>query len=241
MTAKSSRFSGSGRGSWEILIGDWGYQPPRDPASKPPVRMLRDAAVDLPGTVRAEVTICAEARYADTEHLSLIVWFDSIDGVIEIVQLLVRPGFAHAPGGLVSTDLRDIPLHEISRELLKRFRTGEPPWGWENEDGSASWATPTPPPRGWATNLAKRPGRSGKGDLHYARAAAEYVRFLDQPKPLLRLAKRLRLEPSQVRSILYEARRRDLLTDPEVKGRAGGHLTPKALDILRRHDEGNTR
>jgi len=84
-------------------------------------------------------------------------------------------------------------------------------------------------------------GREGKGDLDYARAAASYAQLLDQPKPLVLLAKKLKLKPSQVRSILYEARRRDLLTDPPVKGRAGGELTPKAREILSQHDQGPER
>lgn len=38
--------------------------------------------------------------------------------------------------------------------------------------------------------------------------------------------------------ILHEIR--GLLTDPPVKGRPGGELTPKALAILRQHDQGKT-
>jgi hypothetical protein len=144
------------------------------------------------------------------------------------------PGSAHDPGGLVTTDLRDIPLLDISREILAKLRTGEPPSGWEG-----SPFAPTQPPKGWATNLAKRPGAAGKSDLHYARVAA-YVQHLDQPKPVVLLAKKVKLKPSQVRSILYEARRRDLLTDPPVKGRPGGELTPKAWELLN-HQEGTER
>jgi hypothetical protein len=132
--------------------------------------------------------------------------------------------------------LRDIPLLDVSREVLRIARTGEAAWHWDD-----SPFKPPQPPRGWATNLAKRPGRAGKPDLDYALFAAEYVQLLDRPKPLLALARKRRLSPSQARSKLYEARRRELLTDPPVRGRAGGELTSKAVDILRQHEQGTRR
>jgi hypothetical protein len=228
MTAKPSQFSGSGHGGWSIQVGDWGYQPPREDPYDP--------ALGPGDTVRMEAFVLEDPRYAETERLALDVWFHSTGGVIQIDQLTIRPSIAHAPGGLVTGDLRDIPLHEISLQALMYLRTGEPPDGWEG-----SRYKPLQPPKGWATNLAKRPGRAGRGDVHYARVATQYVGVLDQPKPLIALAKQLRLKPSQVRSMLYEARRRGLLTDPPVKGRAGGELTKKAHDILEAHDEGTSR
>ena len=230
MTTKPSGFSRRTRRSWSVTIDFWGYQRPEVGTSGLP----RDPATGPPDSVRVDALVSAEAddpMY--TEHLTLIVWVRSNGGVIEIAQLSIAPGFAHPEGGLVTTDLRDIPLLDISREILAQLRTGEPPWGYED----AVFAIPQPP-KGWATNLAKRPGRTGKGDVHYARAAAAYVGILDQPKPVVMLAKKLKLKPSQVRSTLYEARRRDLLTAPPVDGRPGGELTPKALDLLRQYDQG---
>jgi hypothetical protein len=229
MTTKPSGFSRPSRQNWAVFIGDFGHQAPTDAP--------RDLASGPPDSVLVEVSVSADGddpMY--TEHLSLLVWIRSVEGVIEIAQLSVMPGSAHDPGGLVTTDLRDIPLLDISREILAKLRTGEPPSGWEG-----SPFAPTQPPKGWATNLAKRPGAAGKSDLHYARVAAAYVHLLDQPKPVVLLAKKVKLKPSQVRSILYEARRRDLLTDPPVKGRPGGELTPKAREILRQHDQGPER
>ena len=83
-----------------------------------------------------------------------------------------------------------------------------------------------------------RPGRSGRDDSFYARWAAEYVDLVSSgPKPLKHLAKKRNVSDSQARSLLYEARRRGLLTR-SLPGTAGGHLTPKAMRILRRQDHG---
>jgi hypothetical protein len=201
---------------WAFSIGDWGVNN-ADPTGK---------------TVVVDVVVFApDGRW----HLELDLWFRSVGGVVEISELAIRPGVQHDPGGVVTADLRHIPLHQISTELLRNLRRGEGPSGWEG-----SPLAPPQPPKGWATSLAKRPGRTGKGDLHYARVAAAYVQLLDQPKPVVLLAKRLKLSPSQVRSILYEARRprRGLLTNPPVKGRPGGELTPKAMELLTQHEQG---
>lgn len=228
MTAKRSEFSRPA-GSWEIHIDDWGYLGPDDG------RSLRDPDGGPPESVRCEVSVVADAGDpAYTEHLKLVVWVHSVGGVAEVAKLSIEPGVAHAPGGIATTDLRAIPLLEISRALLEQLRANEPEWGWDD-----SVYAPRPTPRGWAQSLAKRPGRHGKPHHYYARVAADYVELLGQPKPLIALAKQYGpLTTSQLRSILYEARRRGLLTDPPLKGRPGGELTLKALDILRQHDEG---
>ena len=86
----------------------------------------------------------------------------------------------------------------------------------------------------WSEGFArrKRPGRAGRLDLEYARTAGAYVKHMRRSTtPLADLAGEMCLSASQVRSILYEARRRGLLT-AAPKGRAGGELTEKALRLL---------
>jgi hypothetical protein len=217
MTTKSSEFSDEGgaiRGTWQFSIGDWGYDDSADSAWATAIILAPDDDIWI-------------------EHLALHMELESRNGAMEITELVIRPGQQHPEGGVVTVDLRHIPLHAISQDVMRNLGSGESPDGWI--------FAPPAAPKGWATSLAKRPGRAGKPDIHYALVAAEYVRHLGEPKPLARLAKELPLEASQVRSILYEARRRGLLTDPTVPGRAGGELTPKALDILRQHDEGTER
>lgn len=92
---------------------------------------------------------------------------------------------------------------------------------------------------GHAFQEVKRPGRSGRDDRAYAEVAALYVEKLrTNPKTALKdLADDLGYSRSQVRNVLYTARRRRLLTAAQP-GKAGGELTEKALALLR-HDEGS--
>lgn len=79
----------------------------------------------------------------------------------------------------------------------------------------------------------KRPGRAGRDDRAYAEVASLYVAKLETgPRTALRdLARELNYNDSQVRNMLYTARRRGLLT-AALPGRAGGHLTEKAFTLL---------
>jgi hypothetical protein len=81
----------------------------------------------------------------------------------------------------------------------------------------------------------RRPGRRGRSDLFYAEVAARYVEFTRSSSTATKdLAGALQSSPSSARDLLSEARRRNLLTRPPVKGRQGGELTEKAIEILRR-------
>ena len=79
--------------------------------------------------------------------------------------------------------------------------------------------------------LRRRPGRSGRSDLFYAKAAARYVELLTSSSPTADLAREMDLRPSQTRDLLHQARRRKLLT-ASSEGKAGGELTTKALSLL---------
>lgn len=86
--------------------------------------------------------------------------------------------------------------------------------------------------RGWVSSLDRRPGRRGRPDQAYASLAALYVEKLGTTHaPVAELADKLGYSRSQVANLLYEARRRELLSWPP-KGRAGGVLTPKGLQVL---------
>lgn len=89
----------------------------------------------------------------------------------------------------------------------------------------------------WVETMAAtpRPGRRGRPDQYYAQVAAAYCDALGHPTPVKYLATQLHVSPSQLRNLLNEARRRDLLSE-SPKGRAGGALTDKARRIL---EEGN--
>lgn len=76
-----------------------------------------------------------------------------------------------------------------------------------------------------------RPGRRGRPDKAYASLAAEYVNRLGSGREVAELADAFGYSTSRMRNMLYEARRRGLLTRPP-KGKSGGQLTPKALALL---------
>ena len=80
--------------------------------------------------------------------------------------------------------------------------------------------------------LRRRPGRWGRSDLFYARAAARYVELLvTSSSPTTDLGREMDLRPTQARDLLHQARQRELLT-ASAKGKAGGELTKKALRLL---------
>jgi hypothetical protein len=85
----------------------------------------------------------------------------------------------------------------------------------------------------WLSADRSRVGRAGRDDLFYAEWAAAYVQYVTsgEANPAVRLAEEKFLSVSQVRSILGEARKRDLLSNAP-RGRAGGYLTSLAESIL---------
>ena len=85
----------------------------------------------------------------------------------------------------------------------------------------------------WLDTDRRRPGRKGRSDLSYATWARAYVRFIEEGErnPVRRLADERHLSSSQIRTIIGEARRRDLLTEAKP-GKAGGQLTKKCVVLL---------
>ncbi len=117
--------------------------------------------------------------------------------------------------------LRSLPLGEMETVAKRDFV--EKTKRWEPEG-----------PR-WAGVFADspRPGRRGRDDRAYAEIAALYVDEVlsGANGAVKRLAARLHYSPSQIRSVLYAARRRGLLTE-SPNGKAGGELTEKARRLI---------
>lgn len=137
--------------------------------------------------------------------------------------------FRTAPRQITATLLRTIPLGSIenfARAELRRVSAYPGLMTAQLKGTLDSWRE-TP-----------RPGRAGRGDADYAQMAAHYVDLLrhGDPKPATTLAKRHHYEVSHVKNVLYEARRRGLLT-AAPRGKPGGDLTKKAIEILKRTQE----
>lgn len=87
--------------------------------------------------------------------------------------------------------------------------------------------------------VAKEAGRRGRSDHFYAEIASAYVAFTGERDPIRQLCKKLAKEKalhfaeSTVRDFVNQARDRGLLSR-SPKGRPGGELTPKALELLGR-------
>ncbi|NCG25508.1 MAG: hypothetical protein GWP47_15440 [Actinobacteria bacterium] len=161
---------------------------------------------DLEGKlVPAELRITAKSveTVIDSKTTSSTLGFES-DGVLP-------------EAGLSTTLLRKVALDR----LVKRGLAGI----------GSEWAEL--PWNDWLSTDRSRVGRGGRSDRFYAEWAASYVRFITrgEPNPVIRLAEKECLSVSQVRTILGEARRRNLLSEAP-RGRAGGYLTSLAESIL---------
>lgn len=171
---------------------------------------------------------------------------------------LLAPGWAQsprapAPHPLTARLLRKVPTAELERcafatdldEAQYELAQAE---GMLSivEDGAVTHRIPLREDAGPGSALAeqarqrlealahegvRRPGRRGRPEVEYAQLAAAYVANLHHPAPVARVARDANLSVSQVRALLVAARRHKLLT-PSPPGRAGGELTPKALQLL---------
>jgi hypothetical protein len=162
----------------------------------------------------------AKARVPGFPQLELNVLFETRGGERVVSQLWIASPDKRLPKrGIDWTVLREIRLDRIQGEVDHLIARDE-------RIGRL--------PAELAAGLRKRPGRAGRTDLDYARVAAAYVAALDDPAPVQKVAAQLHLSPSSVRDLLHEARshRRGLLTKLK-RGKAGGALTPKALQLLK--------
>ena len=163
---------------------------------------LDDLAGELV-TTELRITAKSVETFLDSKTTSSTLGFES-DGVLP-------------DAGLSTTLFRKVALDR----LVKRGLAGI----------GSEWAEL--PWNDWLPTDRSRVGRGGRSDRFYAEWAASYVRFITrgEPNPVIRLAEKECLSVSQVRTILGEARRRNLLSEAP-RGRAGGYLTSLAESIL---------
>jgi hypothetical protein len=132
---------------------------------------------------------------------------------------------AHA---LTRERLREVPLGEMvtaARAFLQE-------WWAQFDQGRGDAARRARPLPDFGFDIG-RPGRRGRSDLEYAHLCRAYIECLaEEPRrPMVLLAKKTGLDTSQLQGALYQARRRDLLTNAEP-GKPGGQLTTTALKLL---------
>ena len=136
---------------------------------------------------------------------------------------------AHVPqGGLPITILRDLrtsDVREFYADALRRF---------EKKHG-ASTVTRVLSRHGLGRRKLplKRPGRRGHDPTLYAEVAARYVKAVRSGSrtPVRDVARELNYSQPQMRDLIHAARTRGMLT-AAPQGRAGGELTPEAVEVL---------
>jgi transposase-like protein len=141
-------------------------------------------------------------------------------------------GVAVAPSrDLVDRDAEPSPSSAITRRLLRDLPLG----GMAEELRRHVASHPTAQRRHprWVGQLDQRPGRRGRPDTFYAEVAHAYLELVETGTgaPVQELAASWGYSGSQVNNWLHEARRRELLT-AAPRGRAGGSLTPAAVELL---------
>ena len=154
-----------------------------------------------------------------------------------VVTFRVAPRLGREEARLKARELDSMPLYLYAREAFRVARSEVVKY--------APDATSEPEARAEFDILEgqmklRKPGRRGQPDTYYARVASRYEWYCyesDSPTPTKDFASELHLSGSQVRGLLGEARRRRLLTDPPIKGKAGGHLTEKARALLNTTEE----
>ena len=141
-------------------------------------------------------------------------------------QILIKPlseGEALTSSAIASVNLSKllIEVNEQMRAPYLRYQL--------QRDGNTNWSDPF--------ITVPKPGRKGRPDIEYAIWADRYVEANDRSngKPIALLVdEHPGYSADSLRAILHKARKRGLLSD-SPKGRAGGHLLPKATELLSRH------
>jgi hypothetical protein len=215
-----------------VGVQGWGYT---DADERTPegvsAEVLRDL-LDLYIEPGFWVEAVQELPWRPLDYLALRMLYgrdDSGAPCLDTITVTLRRGDASSPFGLTTQDLRGVRLGELYATVCQILAEGLQA---DYADGGPM-PDPPMPPKNWITVFRKtpRPGRIGRDDLWYAQLAAAYVANIGSKTPVRDLAQRLHISESQLRNLLYEARRRGLLTSAP-RGKAGGSLTDKARELL---------
>ncbi len=156
-----------------------------------------------------------------TKHLAgwiITTRFDWDEGDLVFTEFGIRSEHPTSMG-ITTTLMRSLPAAQIEQTCRKILVDREGPFSIAAKK--------------WGPLQIRRPGRQGRGDLYYAQIASQYVELLGTKvkQPTVIMAERLYVSPTSVRGCLHKARQRGLLTN-SPPGKAGGHLTEKAEEIL---------
>jgi hypothetical protein len=174
---------------------------------------LGEDRVRVPGLSTAEVA----RRRSNGEKAAWVSRFDPTQGGITARWLRALPF------GRVVDEARQSLIEQLESALDEAERGGDGYWGRMLEGDDRDWAV-------WAERFSSRPGRRGRSDLDYARIAQLYV-AQDPKRPVADMAGILSLNSATVANLVYECRRRGLLSAAS-SGRAGGELTERARELL---------
>jgi hypothetical protein len=186
---------------------------------------------DLSSFEMREYLALEDWEVPDSEHLVLYCrhpkhqeW--AVQAVFEVYRedvtlshLTIYPAGQWAPaGGLTDEVRRSVRLDDLRKMAKRRLQLQEVA-GPVGVDPSA-----------FTRNSAR--GRKGRSDLDLARIAQSYVQAAEEvEKPIDALCGQLHLSAATVRGILWQARKRGLLT-PAPAGQSGGQLTGRAKGLL---------
>jgi hypothetical protein len=139
---------------------------------------------------------------------------------VALAHLTIYPAGVWAPeGGLTDKVRRSVSLDELRKMAKRRLQF---------QEVSASIGAD---PSAFMKNTAR--GRKGRSDLDFAIIARDYAALIEGEVEHVAdvLADQLHLSPSTVRGLVWQARKRGLLT-PAPAGQEGGALTGRAKGIL---------
>ena len=180
-----------------------------------------------------------------------------VDASGELAGFKINPTGAHGTkhiaatpdGGLTTQLLRSVRLSELdrtARSLLateRRLAAAEVIFDGEPDeetgrivydaDGSGREAVQRYLDQARTVDVEiRRTGRRGTPDITYARIAARYVdKLTSEARPIEALANDLSISVSQARTQVFKAREKGFLTS-RGQGKAGGVLTPRAIELL---------
>ena len=159
---------------------------------------------------------CRHPKY-DAWAIKAIFEVQSQD--VKLSHLTIYPvGDWSPPGGLTDEVRRTVPLDKLRKMACTRLQLQE-----------VAGSVGVDPSAFRASNVR---GRKGRTELDLARIARDYDELQSESDHAVdELAERMNLNVATVRGIIWQARKRGLLS-PAPAGQAGGHITDKAKTLL---------